>query len=207
MTDFELGEREVEALKQIRNYYINTGEFPSVRKLSALLKYKSPRSTFLLIQKIVEKGLILRDSDGNYELKNDPSDLQSESTVDIPLIGSVACGAPILAEQNFEAMVPVSQKLVTPGNKYFFVRARGDSMNLAGINDGDFVLIRQTNTAKNGDAVVALINDEATIKQIQYEDNYVILKPNSSSKKHMPIILSSEFQIQGVVVSAIPKIF
>ena len=203
----ELKEREVEALKQIRSYYISNGEFPSVRKLSALLKYKSPRSTFLLIQKIVEKGLILKDKEGNYELRNDPSDLQSESTVDIPLIGSVACGVPILAEQNFEGMVPVSQKLVSPGNKYFFVRARGDSMNLAGINDGDFVLIRQTATAKNGDAVVALINDEATIKQIQYEDNYVILKPNSSSKKHMPIILSSEFQIQGVVVSAIPKIF
>ena len=199
--------REIDALRQIRNYIAVNSEFPSVRKLGALLNYKSPRSTFLLLQKLVEKGQVIKAKDGSYSLRDDPKDAAQENTVDVPLIGSVACGAPILAEQNYEAMVPVSKKLVSPGAKHFFLRARGDSMNLAGINDGDFVLVKQTNTAKNGDYVVALINDEATIKEIRYEKNYVILKPKSSNTKHIPIVLSGEFQIQGIAVTAIPKIF
>jgi repressor LexA len=117
----------------------------------------------------------------------------------------VACGVPILAEENIDAMIPVSVKLAKPPHKYFFLRAKGDSMNEVGINDGDMVLVKQQITANNGDIVVALIDDEATVKEFHRQGNTIILKPRSKNKKkHQPIILTRDFQVQGLVVSTIP---
>ena len=127
----------------------------------------------------------------------------SEETIDIPLLGNVACGFPILADENVEARVPVSIKLIKKGFRYFLLRAKGDSMNNAGIDDGDLVLIRQQQQAENGDKVVALINDEATIKEYHHNGSLVVLKPKSKSKKYQPIILSADFLIQGIVESVI----
>ena len=83
------------------------------------------------------------------------------------------------------------------------LRAFGDSMNKAGINDGDLVLVRQQQTAENGDKVVALIDDEATIKEFHHEGDMIILKPQSTNSKHRPIILTWDFKIQGVVEKVI----
>ena len=78
-------------------------------------------------------------------------------------------------------------------------------MDQAGIQNGDLVLIRRQNSANNGDKVVALVNDEATLKEFYHQGDLVILKPKSSNKKHQPIVLTTDFQIQGIVVSTIPK--
>jgi repressor LexA len=118
-------------------------------------------------------------------------------------VGSVACGIPILAEENIEAMIPVSKGLAKPGNRYFLLRAVGDSMNLAGIDDGDLVLVRQQPAAKNGDLVVALIDDAATIKEFYRAGDAVVLKPKSKNKRHQPIVLTEDFQVQGIVVKTI----
>ncbi len=126
-----------------------------------------------------------------------------EKVIKIPLIGSVSCGLPIFAEENIEARVPISIKLIKKGNKYFLLRAKGDSMNETGINDGDLVLIRQQQHAENRDRVVALIDDEVTIKEYHHNGNLVVLKPRSTNKKYQPIILSDEFRIQGIVESVI----
>ncbi len=127
----------------------------------------------------------------------------SEETINIPLLGNIACGLPIFADENMEAQVPVSIKLIKKGFRYFLLRAKGNSMNNAGINDGDLVLIRQQQQAENGDKVVALINDEATIKEYHHNGKLVVLKPKSKSKKYQPIILSDDFLIQGIVESVI----
>jgi repressor LexA len=127
----------------------------------------------------------------------------SINTVDIPLLGNIACGLPIFADENIEAQVPISIKLIKKGFRYFLLRAKGDSMNKAGINDGDLVLIRQQQQAENGDKVVALINDEATIKEYHHNGKLVVLKPKSKSSKYQPIILTNDFLIQGVVESVI----
>ncbi|HIE46100.1 MAG TPA: repressor LexA [Flavobacteriaceae bacterium] len=127
----------------------------------------------------------------------------SEETIDIPLLGNVACGLPIFADENVEAKIPISIKLIKKGFRYFLLRAKGDSMNDAGINDGDLVLIRQQNQANNGDNVVALINNEATIKEYQHKGKLIVLKPKSKSSKYQPIILSDDFLIQGIVESVI----
>src|SRR5690606_25049529 len=105
-------------------------------------------------------------------------------TVQVPLVGTVTCGAPILAQENIEALIQVSTALAKPGSKYFMLKAKGDSMDAAGINDGDFILVKQQPTAENGQRVVALIDDEATVKEFRCSGNIVTLLPRSSNKKH-----------------------
>jgi repressor LexA len=127
----------------------------------------------------------------------------SEQTVDVPLVGAVACGLPSLAEQEAEAVIQVSTKIARPGHTYFMLRAKGTSMNKSGIDDGDLVLVRQQATAGEGEKVVALIDDSATIKHFHREGQVVMLKPNSTDK-HKPIVVSEEFLIQGIVVATLP---
>ena len=102
-------------------------------------------------------------------------------------------------------MIPVSVQLAKAPYKYFLLKARGDSMDEKGIKDGDFVLVRQQSAAENGDIIVALIDNEATIKEFYKTSNAVILKPRSKNKTHQPIILTTNFQIQGIVAAAIPN--
>ncbi len=136
----------------------------------------------------------------------DTYNIKAEQTVEVPVVGKVSCGSPILASENIESTIPVSTKLARPPYKYFLLKAKGDSMNLAGINDGDLVLIRQQNTAQNKDIIVALIDDEATIKEYNIAGDKVVLKPLSSNPVHKPIILTNDFKIQGIVVTTIPQI-
>jgi repressor LexA len=125
-------------------------------------------------------------------------------TVNIPLLGTISCGTPMFANENIEAQIPVSVDLIKGSNKYFLLRAKGNSMNDVGINDGDIVLVKQQNTAENGDFVVALIDDDATIKEFRKNSDAVVLRPRSSEQMHQPIILTRDFRIQGIVVATIP---
>jgi repressor LexA len=130
----------------------------------------------------------------------------SEQTIDVPVIGRASCGSPMLAVENIETTISVSTKIAKPPYKYFLLRANGDSMNLAGINDGDMVLVRQQQTAQNKDIVVALIDDEATIKEYNIASDKIILKPVSSNPAHKPVIVTNNFIVQGIIVSVIPEI-
>lgn len=98
---------------------------------------------------------------------------------------------PIFAEENIETEIEISTKIAKSHEKYFFLRADGDSMNRKEILPGDLVLIRETNIAKNGDIVVALINDEATLKEYRYEGHSIYLIPHSDNPRHKPIILDA----------------
>ncbi len=185
---------------------MHKGKTPSVRELMAELGYKSPRSASLIIAELIQKGILRKRPDGDLQLIKDvESDSVHARTVDIPLVGMATCGVPILAQENIEGYIPVSVSLAKPGFKYFLLRAKGDSMNKAGINDGDLILVRQQSAAKNGDIVVALIDNEATVKEFQHNKNCVVLMPKSSNKNHKPIILTENFQVQGVAVTTIPK--
>ncbi len=206
MSGNELNNKELEALRQIRNFVMHQGRVPSVRELMKALGYRSPRSALIFIRKLVEKGFLEQKAEGKFRLLKDISNSENVAqTVNIPLVGSVACGLPVFAEENIEAYVPVSTDIAKKSYKYFFLRASGDSMNMAGINDGDLVLIRQQSTAENGDLVVALIDNEATIKQFFRSKDAVILKPKSSNPIHTPIVLSNNFLVQGVVELTIPS--
>lgn len=196
--------KELEATRHIRNWLVHHGRTPSVRELMRELRYKSPRSVQDLLKKLEDKKIIRRTKTGNIQLKNDPESTSSHAqTISVPIVGTVSCGSPIWAEENIEGYVAVSTSIVKTGSKYFLLRASGDSMNMAGINDGDLTLVRQQPTAQNGDKVVALIDDEATIKEYRRAGNSIILQPKSTNTKHSPIILTEDFQIQGVVENVI----
>lgn len=206
MKKTNLSPKQLDAIRQIRNCMMHKGRLPSVRELMTALGYKSPRSAALIIDELVQKGILKKRSDGDLQLLKDPeSNSAHAQTIDIPLIGLVTCGMPILAKENIEGYIPVSITLARPGSKYFLLRASGDSMNKAGIDDGDLLLIRQQSTANNGDRIVALIDDEATVKEFHRSKDAIVLMPRSSNKKHKPIILTEDFQIQGIVMAVIPK--
>jgi len=205
MSEEQLSVKAREALRYIRNAIMHSGKAPSVRDLMNGMSYKSPRSATLLLSELEAAGFLERKEDGGYRMLKDLKSEYAIQTVQVPLVGTVTCGAPILAQENIEALVQVSIALAKPGNKYFMLKAKGDSMNAAGINDGDLILVKQQPTAENGQQVVALIDDEATVKEFRYSGNLVTLLPRSSNKKHQPIILTDDLVIQGVVVATIPN--
>jgi repressor LexA len=201
-----LTSKEVEAVRHIRNWIAHRGRTPSIRELMGAMGYRSPRSAQDVLERLAEKGLIKKFEDGGYQLVRNPNlGRAHKQTVEVPVIGSVAAGTPILAEENIEGFVSISTSLAKRGGNYFLLRVRGDSMDEAGINDGDFVLVRQQAVAETGDRVVALIDDEATVKEFHPQDDVVVLKPRSSNPKNKPIILDHDFQIQGIVVAAVPN--
>ncbi len=138
--------------------------------------------------------------EANPLIKRESSNMD---TVEIPLIGSVSCGLPIYAEENIEAKISISKKLVKNVSDYFLLRASGDSMNQKGITSGDLLLIKQKQTASHGDLVVALIDEDATVKEFIHNGDTIVLKPHSTNPKHQPIILTTDFRIQGIVEKVI----
>jgi repressor LexA len=195
------------ALTCIRNRIMHRGAAPSVRELASEMGFASPRSATLIIDRLIDLGYLRRREDRMLQLVRMPADAPDrESTVEVPLVGRAACGAPLLAEQNIEAMIPVSTLLARPGQKYFLLRANGDSMNEAGIENGALVLVRRQQTAESGQVVVALIDDEATIKELQLSREAAVLRPRTNNPVHRPIVLTRDFQVQGIVVATIPSI-
>lgn len=196
-------DKDISVLKFIRNTFINSGTGPSLREINEVTGGKSPRSASIILDRLEKDGFIKRQNGKIISIAFEKPN--SVSTINIPLVGAVPCGAPMLAEQNIETYIPVSTALAKKGSNYFLLRATGDSMNLAGINDKDILLVRQQETADNGEKVVALIDEEATVKILDKKDDVVILKPKSSNSSHKPIILSNNCQIQGVVVAVLPS--
>ncbi len=169
------------------NSYVQNRRQPSLADLYQIAELLEVEARDLLCSSLHQQG----------------NNVISNEMIKIPLLGIIACGTPILAEENIRIRIPVSVKILKPNQRYFLLRALGDSMNNAGINDGDLVLIRQQQTAENGDKVVALIDNEATIKEFHHKGNAIVLKPKSTNDKHQPIILSNDFKIQGVVEKVI----
>lgn len=196
-------QKDLQAYAYIRSQIVHLGLTPSLREIGRVVGYGSPRSVQLLLGRLERRGLLKRVG-GVIRLSARTAPESGERVVEVPLVGSVACGLPSLAEQDPEALISVSTRIARPGGSYFLLRAKGNSMNRAEIRDGDLVLIRQQRTALKGERVVALINDEATIKRFHPERNCVVLRPDSTDKSHRPIVVSEDLAIQGVVVTALP---
>ena len=198
--------KDEEGLSFIRNKIVHAGQTPSLRTIAAFLGYKSPRSVQMMLDRLKKDGRI-HYKDGKITLVHLPDAPTGEHTRDVPVVGTAAAGALALAEQVIEDHIPVSTKIAKPGFEYFILRVRGNSMNRSNINNGDLVLVCQQLTAREGQIVVALVNDEATIKYFHRDKGVVVLKPDSTDSSFKPLILSDEFIIQGVVVQTIPNPF
>ena len=201
-----LTQTEMSALRVIRNSVMHHGRTPSVRELMKELGYKSPRSAALIIGSLISKRILRKKSNGSLQLDKFRFESQQVDTINVPLIGTVECGMPVLAEEHVEAMIPVSTRLAPPPHKYFLLRASGDSMNEIGIEEGKLLLIRQQQTAQSGDIVVACIDGETTVKEYRSDSDIVILRPKSRNKAHKPIIVDKDFMIQGVVLKVISEL-
>lgn len=198
-----LSDKDKKAFAFIRNKIIHYGESPTLRELNELTGGKSPRSASLVIDRLIDAGLMEKGPKG-FILKR-PAFESSVSTVNVPLVGSVACGAPVFAEENIETFIPISTRMAKGNGRYFLLRAAGDSMNKAGIQEGNLLLVRQQDSAQTGDNVVALINDEATVKTFEKAKGAIILRPKSTNSTHKPIVLTENCMIQGVVVAVLPS--
>jgi SOS regulatory protein LexA len=131
------------------------------------------------------------------------SGFETVQTTDIPLVGCAPCGSPLLAEQNLLGVVRIPASFVQSGRRYFLLRAKGDSMTEVGIEDGCLVLVRQQDVAENKDIVVALVDEEATIKELRRTRDSVSLIPRSSNSAHQAIELRDDFRVQGVAVATL----
>lgn len=129
----------------------------------------------------------------------------AEEMVGVPLVGSAPCGEPLLGENNIEEIIMVDKTKIKPGTKYFILRASGDSMNKAGINDGDLVLCRYSEKGETGDRVVALLGDNVTIKIYDKKEGRRILLPKSTNLSHQPIIPEEGDSVQGIVQEIIKR--
>jgi len=190
----------------IVNTFIRTGRAPTFQAIAEELGYASKRSVQLLVKRLVDAGRITYMNGKIGLVTGGPAGGQ-ERTVSVSVVGAASCGPLMLAEENIEEQIDVSTVLAKPGFRYFILRAKGQSMDKAGINDGDLVLVRQQATANNGDRVVALVDDEATIKVYRRQGDFVMLKPESTDPTIKPVILSHDFIIQGVVVTTLPNPF
>jgi len=202
----KLSTKEQLVLQKIKEF-IAHGEKITVRALQLSLWYASPRSISVLLSSLIDKWWIYRDSLEHIKLS--PSfQADSYEVRWVPLVGTIACGMPIFAEENIETEIPVSTKVLgSMSKKYFFLRAQGDSMNQKWINDGDLVLIEQTNIPESGRIVVALINDEATLKEFRREGENIFLIPHSNNPRHKPIILDesdNNVSIQWIFIRSFP---
>lgn len=196
-----LTSKQKKILSIISDYKNKNGTEPTLEEVRKTLAYSNTSSVQRHTDALKKKGY-LRDVRG-LEITSDAQKVQ------VPLVGNVACGAPLLAIENIEAYILVDKNTVrnTP-NDYFFLRAIGDSMNKTNIQgktieDGDYVLVKTQNSAEYGNRVVALIGDEATIKKYMPSDNSVVLHPESSNPANKPIIMLEDFAIQGVVVDVV----
>ncbi len=193
----------------IRNRLIHGYGSPTLREINGVTGKLSPRSAVLALERLENAGYIRRNGKVIRLVSLSLDSNTSVSTVEIPLVGTVAAGMPILATENIEATIPVTTALARPDSKYFLLRVSGTSMNRAKVNgiyieDGSIILVRQQESADDGEIVVALIDDSATVKFFERKNGVVILRPKSS-EVHKPIVLTDNCVIQGVVVAVLPS--
>ena len=193
--------KQQEILDFIKSEILHKGYPPAVRDICEAVHLKSTSSVHSHLETLEKNGYIRRDptKPRAIEIIDDTFQLTRREVVNVPLIGTVAAGQPILAQENIENYFPVPAEYM-PNSECFMLKVKGDSMVNAGIFNGDQILVQQQNTANNGEMVVALIDDSATVKTFYKEDGHYRLQPENDSME--PIIVEPDrpFQILGKVI-------
>ena len=198
MTYGRISKKQQEILDYMKNEILNRGFPPSVREICEAVNLKSTSSVHSHLETLEKNGYIRRDptKPRAIEILEDDFNLTRRELVNVPLVGTVAAGQPILAVENIDAYFPIPAEYM-PNEQSFMLTVKGDSMINAGIFDGDQVLVKQQATAENGDMVVALIDDSATVKTFYKENGYYRLQPENDNME--PIIITGNLQILGKV--------
>ena len=194
------GENQQKILDFIRSEIETKGYPPSVREICAAVGLRSTSSVHMHLTQLEKKGLIRRDATKPRALELLDSPLSKARTV--PLVGKVTAGQPILAIENIEDQLIIPNDLAAMDTELFALRVQGESMIEAGILDGDIVIVHSQERAENGDIIVALIGDEATLKRIYYENGHVRLQPENHT---MAPIIVPRADVRGKLVALVRR--
>ncbi|MCP1101064.1 repressor LexA [Aequitasia blattaphilus] len=198
MSKGKITEKQTEILEYIKEQILERGFPPSVRDICKAVSLKSTSSVHAHLESLERNGFIRRDptKPRAIEILDDNFNLFRREMANIPIVGQVAAGEPILAEQNIEEYYPLPVEFIRSNKQHFILKVQGESMINAGILDGDMVLVEEGNVASNGDMVVALIEDGATVKTFYKEEGIFRLQPEND---YMDPIYVSDLQILGHV--------
>ena len=197
----KISAKQREILEYIKDSILNHGYPPAVREISDAVNLRSTSSVHSHLETLEKNGYIRRDptKPRAIEVCDDGFNMVRTEIVSIPVIGQVAAGTPILAEQNIEDMIPLPLSFIRgDSTDTFILNVHGDSMIQAGILDGDYVVVHSQITARNGEIVVAMIDDEVTVKRFFREADYIRLQPENDM--YSPILVR-DVQILGKVVA------
>ncbi len=189
--------KQKEILEYIKDEILMRGYPPAVREICEAVQLKSTSSVHSHLETLEKNGYIRRDptKPRAIEIMDDSFQMVRNETASIPIIGTVAAGQPLLAQENIEGYFPIPTNLA-PNTQCFVLRVRGESMINVGIFDGDQIFVEQCTTANNGEIVVALIDDSATVKTFYREKDYFRLQPENDT---MDPILVKDVRILGKV--------
>lgn len=213
--------KQQNVLDTLEAYMLKHKEPPTLDELRKTLKLKSLRTVTQYLEALEEKGYIYRRKHArrNIELRNVDADGMPNQTVSVPVVANVGCDdLSLFAQEQYDEFLEVDKTIAdnpysggsqtgSPGEEgsIVAVRAVGDSMQDAGINPGDYVLIRFTDEAQNGDRVAAIVGDMVTVKRYERKNGVTILYPESKNPKYRPIVLREDFKIAGKVLCVIPN--
>lgn len=198
MSQGKISPKQKEILEFIKDQILTRGFPPSVRDICEAVHLKSTSSVHSHLETLEKNGYIRRDptKPRAIEILDDTFNLTRREVTNVPLVGRVAAGEPILAQENIENYFPIPVEML-PNNNTFMLTVKGESMINAGILDGDYVLVEERHTASNGDMVVALIEDGATVKTFYKEEGVIRLQPEND---FMDPIIVRDVQILGKVI-------
>ena len=193
----KISAKQQEILEYIKDEILHKGYPPAVREICQAVNLKSTSSVHSHLETLEKNGYIRRDptKPRAIEIMDDTFNLNRREMVKVPILGNVAAGEPLFAEENIEDYFPIPAEMV-PNSEVFMLHVRGESVINVGILDGDNVLVQQQSTAKDGEMVVALVEDSATVKTFYKEDGYIRLQPENDTME--PIIVP-DCQILGKV--------
>ncbi|HEY5501613.1 MAG TPA: transcriptional repressor LexA [Candidatus Humimicrobiaceae bacterium] len=208
----KISEKQFQIFKCIVDAIKNIGYPPSVREIAEAVGLRSSATVHAHLKKLEDFGYIRRGKGSSRTIEilnsaykaadNNESDLRDITL--IPIVGNVAAGTPILAQENIEEYFPVTSDFIKDTNEVFMLKVKGDSMINAGILDRDYIIVRKQEIARNGEIIVALIEDEATVKRFLKTDKLIKLIPENDFMK--PIVVN-DVTIVGKVIGVIRKYF
>ena len=192
-----ISDKQKEILEYMKQEILNKGYPPTVRDICEAVKLKSTSSVHSHLETLEKNGYIRRDptKPRAIEIIDDNFNLTRREMTNVPMVGRVAAGEPILAVENIESYFPIPTEYM-PNAESFMLKVKGESMINAGIFDGDQILVEKCNTARNGDMVVALVDDSATVKTFYKENGHIRLQPENDT---MDPIIVDDCEIMGKV--------
>ena len=201
ITEEMLSDRQRAILDFIREHVYAKGYPPAVREICEAVNLKSTSSVHSHLEALEKNGYIRRDptKSRTIEIIDDNFNLSRREVVNIPLLGQVAAGQPLLAVENITEYFPIPSEYM-PGGEVFMLKVKGDSMINMGIYEGDQIIVRKQNTASNGEVIVALVDDSATVKRFYKENGHIRLQPEND---FMDPIIVDDCEILGKVIGLI----